>query len=202
MAQRKQKSKASGTKDKQDITSDSHSPYNTFPLSRYASLLGSQTLGLGFTLGMLPRTRVLQPELAKLFGMQDDIPKSSQDHPQHPFFDPLTESPARTLLWLCVGSFILVAWSAGSLRLWHTANKNDQPDSPATPDAKAETEKTVLGTTIQLPATPAKLLVRDFSFSRMPPILTSPKGLEGFIDCDRMRIPSCIGPSFAIWGSP
>ncbi|KAF8607304.1 hypothetical protein BDV93DRAFT_520175 [Ceratobasidium sp. AG-I] len=155
---KKQKSKAAAsntdTKGKETALA-SNSPYSTFPLSRYASLLGSQTLGLGFTLGMLPRTRVLQPELAKLFGTQSEI-KSSQDHPQHPFLDPLTESPARTLLWLCAGSFFLVAWSAGSLRLWHVG---EQPTLAPAESKKAEGgEKTAFGVKITVPPTPARLL--------------------------------------------
>lgn len=156
---KKQKSKAaaSGTDTQsKDAALSSSSPYSTFPLSRYASLLGSQTLGLGFTLGMLPRTRVLQPELAKLFGTQSSV-KSSQDHPQHPFLDPLTESPARTLLWLCAGSFFLVAWSAGSLRLW---NVGEQPTPVPTEPKKAEgSAKTMYGVRVTVPPTPARLLV-------------------------------------------
>ncbi|KAG9123980.1 hypothetical protein FRC07_013305 [Ceratobasidium sp. 392] len=161
MVQKKQKSKISGVKYGQEISSDSRSPYATFPLSRYASLLGSQTLGLGFTLGMLPRTRVLQQELAKLLGTQDDIPKSSQDHPQHPFLNPLTESPARTLFWLCVGSLVLIGWSAGSLRLWYKASKEDQFGSAAQVEKKPETGKAAEGATQLPPAPPGLLALKD-----------------------------------------
>ncbi|QRV98935.1 GPI biosynthesis family Pig-F protein [Ceratobasidium sp. AG-Ba] len=154
----KQKSKPAGVKNK-DTKTTHQSPYANFPLSRYASLLGSQTLGLGFTLGMLPRTIVLQTELAKLLGTQDDV-KTSQDHPQHPFLDPLTESPARTLFWVCVGSFILIAWNAGSLRVWNAVAKGEQEGSSGARDSKklSESEKTLFGTTIKTPPTPAKLL--------------------------------------------
>ncbi|QRV84892.1 GPI biosynthesis family Pig-F protein [Ceratobasidium sp. AG-Ba] len=156
----KQKSKPANIKDNMNSKITPQSPYATFPLSRYASLLGSQTLGLGFTLGMLPRTIVLQNELAKLFSTQDDMSKSSQDHPQHPFLEPLTESPARTLFWVCVGSFILIAWNAGSLRAWNAATKGEQEGSPSAQDSKklSESEKTLFGTTIKTPPTPAKLL--------------------------------------------
>ncbi|KAG8721774.1 hypothetical protein FRC08_010406 [Ceratobasidium sp. 394] len=156
MAQKKHKSKATSAQDK-DAASDSRSPYDTFPLSRYASLLGSQTLGLGFTLGMLPRTRVLQHELAKLFGTLE-IPKSSQDHPQPPFLDPLTESPARTLFWLCVGSLVLVGWTAGSLRLWYTAGKNDQPATSTSQGEKRSGAEKTASSPPQLPPMPPRLL--------------------------------------------
>lgn len=159
---KKQKSKAAASSTDTQTKDASLSPYSTFPLSRYASLLGSQTLGLSFTLGMLPRTRVLQPELAKLFGTQSEI-KSSQDHPQHPFFDPLTESPARTLLWLCAGSFFLIAWNAGSLRLWHVG---EQPTpAPAEPKKAEGNEKTMFGAKITVPPTPARLLVSNLHYS-------------------------------------
>lgn len=166
---KKQKSKptaSSAGKQDKDAVLASTSPYSTFPLSRYASLLGSQTLGLAFTLGMLPRTRVLQPELAHLFGTQSAT-KTSQDHPQHPWFDLITDSPARTLFWLCAGSLFLVGWGAGSLRLWHVAG---QPTPPPTQAKKVENkQKTALGVTIEVPPTPARLLVSaSFSHLRTP----------------------------------
>ncbi|KAH7337651.1 GPI biosynthesis protein family Pig-F-domain-containing protein [Rhizoctonia solani] len=135
-----------------------NTPYTLFPLSRYASLLGSQTLGLGFTLGMLPRTRVLQPELASLFGTMY-TPKTSQDHPQHPFLIPLTESPARTIFWLCAGSLVLIGWGAGSLRIWHKASDPKQPDSKEQPDAtNSAPEKVVLGNKVKRPPIPDRIL--------------------------------------------
>ncbi|KAG8711608.1 hypothetical protein FRC11_002351 [Ceratobasidium sp. 423] len=157
---KKQKSKTTttGAKDGKANANPEAAPYASFPLSRYASLLGSQTLGLGFTLGMLPRTRVLQPELASLFGTQSDV-KTSQDHPQHPFLTPLTDSPARTLFWLCAGSLVLIGWSAGSLRIWQKASEPDGPDSTDQPNAAGSTpEKTVLGTTVKRPPIPARIL--------------------------------------------
>ncbi|KAG8785371.1 hypothetical protein FRC12_017681 [Ceratobasidium sp. 428] len=162
MTQKKQKPAKVLSADNRNEKIGSRSPYDNFPLSRYASLLGSQTLGLGFTLGMLPRTRVLQQELAKLLGTQDDIPKSSQDHPQHPFLDPLTESPARTLFWLCAGCLVLVGWSAGSLRLWYTASKSDRLSSPAAQDEKKpETDKTSSAATQLPPMSPRLLALKD-----------------------------------------
>ncbi|CAE6504421.1 unnamed protein product [Rhizoctonia solani] len=157
---KKLKSKAAATdaSDKKVTLSLENAPYSLFPLSRYASLLGSQTLGLGFTLGMLPRTRVLQNELASLFGTLD-TPKTSQDHPQHPFLTPLTESPARTIFWLCAGSLVLIGWGAGSLRIWHKASEPDRPNSteqPSTTDSAPE--KTLLGTKVERPPIPARIL--------------------------------------------
>lgn len=138
-----------------------NSPYALFPLSRYASLLGSQTLGLGFTLGMLPRTRVLQYELANLFGSHSEAPKTSQDHPQHPFFDPLTDSPARTLFWLCIGSLVLVSWSAGSLRIWHNASVMTQNEPRSRPVTSSD-EKSSATAKAKPPPTPARILVCTF----------------------------------------
>ncbi|QRW25893.1 GPI biosynthesis family Pig-F protein [Rhizoctonia solani] len=139
--QKKQKTKSTttGTSDGKTNAGTEATPYASFPLSRYASLLGSQTLGLGFTLGMLPRTRVLQPELASLFGTQSDGVKTSQDHPQHPFLTPLTDSPARTLFWLCFGP--------------------DRPDSPeSSSTSNNPPEKVVLGTKVKRPPIPARVL--------------------------------------------
>ncbi|CAE6535039.1 unnamed protein product [Rhizoctonia solani] len=107
---------------------------------------------------MLPRTRVLQPELANLFGTQSDASKTSQDHPQHPFLTPLTDSPARTLFWLCAGSLVLIGWSAGSLRMWQKASEPDASDSKDQPNATSVPEKTVLGTTVKRPPIPARIL--------------------------------------------
>ncbi|KAJ1301088.1 hypothetical protein OPQ81_003506 [Rhizoctonia solani] len=157
---KKQKSKAAttGASDGKANTIPELTPYVSFPLSRYASLLGSQTLGLGFTLGMLPRTRVLQPELASLFGTLD-TPKTSQDHPQHPFLTPLTDSPARTLFWLCAGSLVLIGWSAGSLRIWHKASEPDKYDSTEqSSTTNSAPEKVVLGTKVKRPPIPARVL--------------------------------------------
>ncbi|CAE7079972.1 unnamed protein product [Rhizoctonia solani] len=156
---KKQKSMTAttGTSNPKGSSSDT-TPYALFPLSRYASLLGSQTLGLGFTLGMLPRTRVLQHELASLFGTLN-APKTSQDHPQHPFLAPLTDSPARTIFWLCAGSLVLIGWGAGSLRLWHKGSEPDRPDSTEQSSTTSSApEKTVLGTTVKRPPIPARIL--------------------------------------------
>ncbi|CEL54890.1 Glycosylphosphatidylinositol anchor biosynthesis protein 11 OS=Yarrowia lipolytica (strain CLIB 122 / E 150) GN=GPI11 PE=3 SV=1 [Rhizoctonia solani AG-1 IB] len=155
---KKQKSKPTTT-DLSDAKANTNTPYASFPLSRYASLLGSQTLGLGFTLGMLPRTRVLQPELASLFGTQQDALKTSQDHPQHPFLTPLTDSPARTLFWLCAGSLVLIGWGAGSLRIWHNASEPEKSESkePSGTSNNAP-EKVVLGTKVKRPPIPARVL--------------------------------------------
>ncbi|ELU38336.1 PIG-F domain-containing protein [Rhizoctonia solani AG-1 IA] len=152
--QKKQKTKSTttGTSDGKTNAGTEATPYASFPLSRYASLLGSQTLGLGFTLGMLPRTRVLQPELASLFGTQSDGVKTSQDHPQHPFLTPLTDSPARTLFWLCAGSLVLIGWGAGSLRIWHKASEPDRSDSAeSSSTSNNPPEKVVLGTKVKRP---------------------------------------------------
>ncbi|CAE6433589.1 unnamed protein product [Rhizoctonia solani] len=145
---KKQKTKTAitGAGDSKAGANAENAPYALFPLSRYASLLGSQTLGLGFTLGMLPRTRVLQPELASLFGTLN-VPKTSQDHPQHPFLIPLTDSPARTIFWLCAGSLVLIGWGAGSLRIWHKASDPKQSDSTEqSGTTNSAPEKVVLGT--------------------------------------------------------
>ncbi|CAE6387520.1 unnamed protein product [Rhizoctonia solani] len=156
--QQKSKTATAGTSQGNVNSGPVTTPYTSFPLSRYASLLGSQTLGLGFTLGMLPRTRVLQNELASLFGTLD-APKTSQDHPQHPFLAPLTDSPARTIFWLCAGSLVLIGWSAGSLRIWHKASEPDRSDSSEQSSAKTSTpEKTVLGTKVERPPIPARIL--------------------------------------------
>ncbi|CAE6337596.1 unnamed protein product [Rhizoctonia solani] len=158
---KKQKSKTATAvaSDAKTNTSSEATPYASFPLSRYASLLGSQTLGLGFTLGMLPRTRVLQPELASLFGTQSDVLKTSQDHPQHPFLTPLTDSPARTLFWLCAGSLVLIGWGAGSLRIWHNASEPGRSDSTETSGTSNNSpEKVVLGTKVKRPPIPARVL--------------------------------------------
>ncbi|KDN39815.1 hypothetical protein RSAG8_08607, partial [Rhizoctonia solani AG-8 WAC10335] len=157
---KKQKSKAATTSssDEKSNTGLDNTPYALFPLSRYASLLGSQTLGLGFTLGMLPRTRVLQDELASLFGTLE-ASKSSQDHPQHPLLAPLTDSPARTIFWLCAGSLVLIGWGAGSLRIWHKASEPDRPDSTEQSNATSGApEKIVLGTQVKRPPIPARIL--------------------------------------------
>ncbi|GAB1520329.1 Glycosylphosphatidylinositol (GPI) anchor assembly protein [Rhizoctonia solani] len=159
--QKKQKTKSTttGTSDGKTNAGTEATPYASFPLSRYASLLGSQTLGLGFTLGMLPRTRVLQPELASLFGTQSDGVKTSQDHPQHPFLTPLTDSPARTLFWLCAGSLVLIGWGAGSLRIWHKASEPDRSDSAeSSSTSNNPPEKVVLGTKVKRPPVPARVL--------------------------------------------
>jgi phosphatidylinositol glycan class F len=43
---------------------------------------------------------------------------SSRDHPQHPFFEALTQNPTHTLAWLAVGAAFLQSWWAGWLRQW------------------------------------------------------------------------------------
>ncbi|KAB5588875.1 GPI biosynthesis family Pig-F protein [Ceratobasidium theobromae] len=115
---------------------------------------------------MLPRTRVLQYELANLFGSHSEAPKTSQDHPQHPFFDPLTDSPARTLFWLCIGSLVLVSWSAGSLRIWHNASVMTQNEPRSRPVTSSD-EKSSATAKAKPPPTPARILAMRDSFIAM-----------------------------------
>ncbi|KAG9007072.1 hypothetical protein FRB90_009560 [Tulasnella sp. 427] len=92
---------------------DAPSQESGLPLARYTSIVGTQSLLLAFTALFLPRST------ASIFG-SDFLPppSSSLDRPQHPFLEPLTASPVLTLIWLCLGVGVVVAWSAGYMRVW------------------------------------------------------------------------------------
>jgi phosphatidylinositol glycan class F len=82
-----------------------------FPFAHHGSLLGVQTVLLGFVALYLPRSTFLLTEIPEQ--------ASSKDRPQHPFLKPLTADPVITLGWLCLGAIIVQVWWAENLRsLW------------------------------------------------------------------------------------
>ncbi|KZT54985.1 PIG-F-domain-containing protein [Calocera cornea HHB12733] len=84
-----------------------------FPLARYASVLGPHTLLLAFSSLYLPRTSEL------FFALPP--PKSSLDHPQPKWMEPITAAPVWTLLWVTLGVWGCVGAWAGSVRRWAKA---------------------------------------------------------------------------------
>ena len=86
-----------------------------FPFARHTSLLGVQTILLGFVALYLPRSTFLLTEVPGQV--------SSRDRPQHPFLKPITADPLLTLGWLCLGAAVVQVWWAGKTRaLWRERN--------------------------------------------------------------------------------
>ncbi|CAK5280959.1 unnamed protein product [Mycena citricolor] len=82
-----------------------------FPLARYTSVVGVHTSLLAFSALFLPRMDFLKPDI-------DRTVFTSQDRPQHPFLDALTESPVFTLATMCLGAVVVQSWWAGWIRSW------------------------------------------------------------------------------------
>lgn len=84
-------------------------------VSSYFSVVGMHTALWAFTALFLPRTSFLFTMTTPAW---DPVQLSSRDHPQHPFFEPLTLNPTHTLAWFVVGAAFLQSWWAGWLRQW------------------------------------------------------------------------------------
>ena len=79
-----------------------------FPYARYISLVGVHTSLLAFTALILPRSAfadLSSPTAARLKPRRDPMLV-------------ISESPARSLAWMCLGSFVLQLWWGGWLRDW------------------------------------------------------------------------------------
>ncbi|TFK68158.1 hypothetical protein BDN72DRAFT_798153 [Pluteus cervinus] len=87
-----------------------------FPYARYTSIVGVHTTLLAFSALFVPRTNVLF-ELAKQLDWEEGQ-LTSRDKPQHPFLEPLTQSPVATLTCICLAVGLLQSWWASWLRGW------------------------------------------------------------------------------------
>ncbi len=90
-------------------------PPELIQVSSYISVVGMHTTLWAFTALCLPRTSFLFTITTPAW---DPVQLSSRDHPQHPFFEPLTLNPTHTLAWFVVGAAFLQSWWAGWLRQW------------------------------------------------------------------------------------
>ncbi|KAH8101705.1 GPI biosynthesis protein family Pig-F-domain-containing protein [Cristinia sonorae] len=94
-------------------TNNTHSqPF--FPFARYTSIVGVHTSLLSFTALFLPRTSLSSLSQGLFLSLNNPSDDSSRDSPP----PTLTESPLRTVAWLCAGTFILQIWWAGWVRGW------------------------------------------------------------------------------------
>lgn len=79
-----------------------------FPYARYTSLVGVHASLLAFTAIFLPRSAfadLSSPSVAAARGRREPMVM-------------MTESPARTLAWLCLGTLVLQLWWASWMREW------------------------------------------------------------------------------------
>lgn len=79
-----------------------------FPYARYTSLVGVHAGLVAFVAAVLPRSPF----------SDFSSPAAARSKPRRAPLVMLTESPARTLVWLCLGSVVLQLWWAGWVRDW------------------------------------------------------------------------------------
>jgi len=89
------------------------------PLLRYASLLGTHTVLLLFSVFYLPRNTFLTSYSAYPNTSSFADPRTQQ----HPLLAPLTANSQKTLGWTCVGAAVLACWWAGYMRVWVSGSK-------------------------------------------------------------------------------
>lgn len=83
-------------------------PTPFFPYARYTSIVGVHSSLLAFTALILPRSA-----FADL-----SSPSAAAQKPRRDPMVTMTESPARTVAWMCLGCFVLQMWWAGWVREW------------------------------------------------------------------------------------
>ena len=86
-----------------------------FPLARYTSVLGVHTSLLTFTALFLPRTSL--DSLVDFLSNREIKKPHALRKPD--ILEALTQSPPRTLAWICFGTFILQLWWAVWMRSWY-----------------------------------------------------------------------------------
>ncbi|KIP03290.1 hypothetical protein PHLGIDRAFT_246141 [Phlebiopsis gigantea 11061_1 CR5-6] len=113
MAIQKLKVASKASKSSPDAASFQHKPQNAiptpfFPFARYTSIVGVHTSLLAFTALILPRSA-----FADL-----SSPSAARHKPRQDAIITMTESPARTVAWMCFGCLVLQLWWAGWIREW------------------------------------------------------------------------------------
>ncbi|KDQ09517.1 hypothetical protein BOTBODRAFT_36924 [Botryobasidium botryosum FD-172 SS1] len=93
------------------------------PLLRYASLLGTHTVLLLFSVFYLPRTTLLPGSSPYASAYTSGSSYADPRTRQHPLLAPLTASPERTLGWACAGAAVLAGWWGGYMRIWVAGGK-------------------------------------------------------------------------------
>ncbi|KAJ7608428.1 GPI biosynthesis protein family Pig-F-domain-containing protein [Roridomyces roridus] len=101
---------------REEINGDGE-PIGQTSSSHLTSIVGVHITLLGFTALFLPRTTDV-PILEFLKPTIDESQLTSRDRPQHPFLDALTQSPATTLAWICIGTVVPQGWWGGWVRSW------------------------------------------------------------------------------------
>jgi phosphatidylinositol glycan class F len=123
----KKAKKATSSKDAlpANTPSSQHAPNASFsfPILQFTSVLGTYTLLLIFVALYLPRSTTL---LSSFIPTPAPRPQTSLDRPEHPFLVPLTANPELTLSWVCLGSWVLVAWWGGWVRGWRRSERKEK----------------------------------------------------------------------------
>ena len=88
--------------------SEMNQPRAFFPYARYTSLVGVHTSLLAFTAIFLPMSAFAD----------FSTPAQHKSRPKRPPIVVLTESPWRTVAWMCLGCLVLQWWWAGWVREW------------------------------------------------------------------------------------
>ncbi|KAI0088219.1 GPI biosynthesis protein family Pig-F-domain-containing protein [Irpex rosettiformis] len=108
-------------------------PKAFFPYARYTSLVGVHTSLLAFTAIFLPMSAFAD----------FSTPAQYKSRPKRAPIVVLTESPWRTVAWMCLGCLVLQWWWAGWVREWKleasvSMEGNGQEQSSETEEHKAE----------------------------------------------------------------
>ena len=128
-----------------------------FPFARYTSIVGVHTSLLAFCALILPGTSSLS------------LWTVNEAKPPRDIAQVLTESPVRTVAWICVGALILQSWWASWVRQWsvEVQTKKKEGESRDSLQRHAESyewrKQRVLVCSSRTPQRPAMLIACRYS---------------------------------------
>ncbi|EMD36950.1 hypothetical protein CERSUDRAFT_114862 [Gelatoporia subvermispora B] len=91
-------------------------PPENFPVAAYTSVTGVHTTLLAFTALFLPRTPV--SFITEAFPIARQAADDASGSLRRSALHLLTSNPARTVAWICAGTFVVQLWWAGWVRNW------------------------------------------------------------------------------------
>ena len=108
-----------------------------FPFARYTSVAGVYTSLLAFSALILPRTSISSLMYVSPSASSDGEATTDRTMPRDGI-QLLTESPVRTVAWICIGSLVLQAWWSSWLRSWSLESR---PFAKGEKDTGEQTER-------------------------------------------------------------
>ncbi|KAI0752851.1 GPI biosynthesis protein family Pig-F-domain-containing protein [Daedaleopsis nitida] len=186
-----------GKSPKAEPLNPSLEPASTFPFARYTSIVGVHTSLLAFSALILPGTSLTS------FApwVSSNRTEAAEEQRSRDISHLLTESPLRTVAWICVGAFIVQSWWAGWIRQWSLEVREQKKDQAEATQKKFERKEWKKQRVVVYAQAAAMTFVASFVFYVITVLFGAPYPLETYSMSLLLAVLTVLPPAYTL-GSP